>query len=449
MGNNNNITSSNVSIDKHAIMHIIEKRTNYDESYREEVAQTNTDPLRASRRDRMFTPSISKYRNQPVFNPKAWDSCAIIFGMIASLDPKFNTIGVRPDCSWMIEIYSASAEIPDNIDADIVIITKPFVKVKEIKAKVLIVNNTVFFADKVTVTEHLCINTYNCHVHSIEGKKGEMFIDNLTIDKYCKFENMQIHVPTYTTVAMEDWMIGTIHPTIWDGKLSQRFRYADFAWRMLAKLLHKQLRYVSNEELAKDMEIEKLEGKFWPHGVVNTPAEWKLPPVTIPPEFATFASPVVQPQPTTMYEQSMLVQQSMTATLKEQFDPEKLKDEFNRDKLIEILRSTGLDDDQIGTNTSRKQLALMIYEAICNGSQKAVETINRFRAARQQQQMSPQQQQQMSSQQQQVPPTPDHNIVINQGRATDENYGFSPDGADQQISSGVSNPNNGGLFTGA
>lgn len=447
MGNNNNITSSNVSIDKHAIMHIIEKRTNYDESYREEVAQTNTDPLRGSRCDRMFMPSISKYRNQPVFNPKAWDSCAVIFGMIASMDPKYNTIGVRPDCSWMIEVYSASAEVPNDIDADIVIITKPFVKVHEIKAKVLIINNTVFFADKVTVTEHLCINTYNCHVHHIEGKQGEMFIENLTIDKYCKFENMQIHVPGYTTVAMEDWMIGTIHPTIWDGKLAQRFRYADFAWRLMAKLLHKQLKYIANEELAKDMEVEKLEGKFWPHGIVNTPAEWKLPPVTIPPEFLTFTTPIKQIEPT-MYDQSMMVQQSMAASLKEQFDPEKLKDEFNREKLIEILRSTGLDDSQIGVDTaSRKQLASMIYEAICNGSQKAVETINRFRAAKQQQ-MSPQQQ---APSQQQVPPTPDHNIVINQGRATDpdENYGFSPDGVDQRISSGVSNSSNGGLFTNA
>lgn len=440
-----NVTTNDVSIDKHAIMHVIEKRTNYNEDYREEVAQTNTDPLRGSRCDRMFMPSISKYRNQPVFNPKAWDSCAVIFGMIASMDPKYNTIGVRPDCSWMIEVYSSSAEVPSDIDADIVIITKPFVKVHEVKAKVLIINNTVFFADKVTVTEHLCINTANCHIHHIEGKQGEMFIDNLTIDKYCKFENMQIHVPTYTTVAMEDWMIGTIHPTIWDGKLAQRFRYADFAWRLIAKLLHKQLRYIASEELAKDMEVEKLEGKFWPHGVINTPAEWKLPSVTIPPEFMTFTSrTTVQSEPT-MYDQSMMVQQSMTASLKEHFDPEKLKDEFDRNKLIEILRSTGLDDSQIGVDTgSRKQFATMIYEAICNGSQKAVETINRFRAAKQQQMSSQQQSQQ------QVPPTaPDHNIVINQGRATDENYGFSPDGADQQISSGVSNPNNGGLFTGA
>lgn len=424
---NNNVTTADVAIDKHAIMHIIEKRTNFNLDYREEVAKTNTDPLRGSRCDRMFKPVLSDYRDQPVFNPKAWDSCAIIFGMIASMDQKFKTIGVRPDCSWLIEVYSSSAEIPTDIDADIVVITKPFVKIHKIKAKVLIVNNSVFFADKVVVTEHLCINTANCHIHHIEGKQGEMFTDNLIIDKYCRFENMQIHVPNHTTVAMEDWMVGTIRPTIWDGKLAQRFRYADFAWRMLAKLLYKQLKYIANEELVKDMEMEKLEGKFWPHGIVNTPQEWKLPPVSIPPEFMT--STPDKPAEPTAYEQTMFIQQSMATSLKEQFDPEKLKDEFNRDKLIEILRSTGLTDDQIGVNnTSRKQLATMIYEAICNGSLKAVETINRFRATKQ------------ASSQQQVPPTPDHNIEINQGRATDENFAFSPDGAEG------TNTTAGGLF---
>lgn len=406
-------TEVTASMDASIIEKFINKFLHDNLNFAKDFAKSNDDPLMGVNKDRLWY--NLKYRYPSVYKPSKWNIATMLGGILYGLAPDSDQLGVRYSSGWKMEVYSPSSEIPEKISADIIVICKENFVCDEINAKVLIVNNNTGFACRsLNVTKHILINTPKFKTENISGKGGEIYTDKLEITSRAQFENVGIFIPSSATIAISPNLIAHVEPTTWNGNFENNFRLADYMWRAICKLIKKQMKVEGvDKRLIEDMKVQQKAGGVIPHGLIG----------------AFPASPVNSTHEDPMINRINELQNSINLG---GFTASELANEFDKTKLIQILKASGMTEEQVGTTSTRKQLAERVEEIVAAGSVGAVAMIFHLReVAAAGAKANPAQST--------VPQTPELDDEINHGRATDD-FAFSPDGAEE------TNTSNGGLF---
>lgn len=429
------------------------------ETFKENCRNNNKDPLVTQRNK--FPLDIDSFFTLGGFpapyQPNRWDGPSILEGLLIGLDPDRAQIGINGSGSWDIQIHSQHALVPELLEDDVLVITKSC-NLSEIKCKVLIVNAETFICDKLEVTEHVLINTGKLAIKQFIATNGEIFTNEFK-NKVSQTQDVIWHIGENKNININN-LVAPVEPKPWDENSVDHWKKMTLAWAKVCRAMKKCVKNWKKmggnvpEELWKDLQEMKSNPVFPIHGYLNAPEKLITTDEEIQANQMDFLKSMTP----------FIVQMFADKFGQEDLNLNGLVDEFDKAKMIEILLATGMDKSQIPSNASRKDLAAMIRECIENGSKAAAQKILEFRAIKiacdfikaqqqQPQQTSPQTQTK-SNLFDSAPATPDHNIIINQGRVgpddNDDNYKFSPDGADQQQNASGVNPNSsGGLFTGA
>jgi hypothetical protein len=405
------------SMDASIIEKFINKFLHNNLNFAKDFAKENEDPLMGVNKNRLWY--NLKYKYPSVYKPSKWSIATMLGGILYGLDPNSDQLGVQYSSGWKMEVYSPSSETPEKVKADIVFVCKENFVCDEIDTKVLIVNNNSGFACRsLNVTKHILINTPKFKTENISGKGGEIYTNKLEITSRAQFENVGIYTPTSTTINISQNLIAQVEPTTWNSNFENNFRLADYMWRAVCKLIKKQMKVEGmDKRLVEDMKVQQKAGGVTPYGLIG----------------AFPAGPVNSTHEDPMINRINELQNSINLG---GFTASELVNEFDKTKLIQILKASGMTEEQVGTSSTRKQLAERVEEIVADGSVGAVAMIFHLReVAAAGTKANPAQ-----STVPQTPTAPDHNIKINQGRATDENFAFSPDGAEE------TNTTAGGLF---
>ena len=419
------------------------------DDFNEIVRNNNKDPL-VTQRDKfpLDLESFFALEGFPApYQPNRWDGPSILEGLLIGLDPDRAQIGINGSGSWDIQIHSRHALVPDILEDDVLVITKSC-ELHEIKCKVLIVNTETFICDKLEVSEHVLINVNKLAIKQLVAANGEIFTNKFK-NKVSQTQDVIWHIGENTNININN-LSAPVEPKPWDENTEAHWKKMTETWtevcRAMEKCVENWKKQGGNvpEELWKDLQEMKSNPVFPIHGYLNAPEKLITTDEEIQANQMDFLKSMTP----------FIVQMFADKFGQEDLNLDGLVDEFDKAKMTEILLATGMDKSQIPSNASRKDLAAMIRECIENGSKAAAQKILEFRAlkiacdfikAQQQPQQTSPQTQTKSNLFDSAPAAPDHNIVINQGRAgtddNDDNFKFSPDGAE-----GV-NPNNaGGLF---